>query len=640
MEEKLSRLAPGEREALQGYLKEYVESITKPSKSSKYVCPLCGSGNGKHQTGAFSIGDNGTHWECFSCGARGDIFELIAKVNGLDPQHDFMKAVDAARKFVGYDKLKIVPPTASQQPPETKPENNYRYFFLQAVEHIGETEYHRGISLETLKQYNVGYCACWVHPEHPNAKPTPRLIIPTSDYSYLARATRDHVGADKMKVGKTHFFNCQALTTATKPIFITEGEIDALSIIDVGGEAVALGSIANVRKFLLEVQSVKPVQPLIVALDNDDPGKKAAGELVEGLQQLGVTVGTFDVKGRTDYEGIKDANDLLQKDREKLKSDVMAAMKPYRDEKEKYRDICAGNCMQNFIQAIHDSRDMHAIPTGFSKLDEALDGGLYEGLYIIGAISSLGKTTLVNQIADTIARDGRDVLTFSLEMARSELMARSISRHTLEIQLAAGGSIRDAKTAMGILCGDRYDRYSDSEHNLINAAMKEYASYADHVYIRQGEGEVGAATIRKDVEKHISFTGNTPLVIVDYLQLLAPYNERGTDKQNTDKAVMELKRISRDYKTPVIAISSFNRASYKEEVTMEAFKESGAIEYSSDVLIGLQLEGAGKNDFDVDEAKKKDPREIELKILKNRRGRTGDKISMHYMPKFNYFEEA
>ncbi len=628
-----------EKEFLRSQLKAYVESITPPSKSGKYVCPFCDSGKGKHQTGAFSINDKGTGWKCFSCGRSGDIFDLIAAINRLDPHRDFTKIVDAARKFVGYDKLKIVPPTASQQPPETKPETNYRDFFLQAVEHIGETEYHRGISLETLKQYGVGYCASWVHPEHPTAKPTPRLIIPTSDYSYLARATRDHVGADKMKVGKTHFFNCQALTTATKPIFIVEGEIDALSIIDVGGEAVALGSVANIKKFLLEVQRVKPVQPLIVAMDNDDPGKKAAGELVEGLQQLGATVGNFVVEWRP-HSGVKDANDLLQKDREKLKSDVMAAMKPYRDEKEKYRDICAGNCMQTFIQDIHDSKDMHAIPTGFSKLDEALDGGLYEGLYIIGAISSLGKTTLVNQIADTIARDGRDVLTFSLEMARSELMARSISRHTLEIQLAAGGSIRDAKTAMGILCGDRYDRYSDSEHNLINAAMKEYASYADHVYIRQGEGEVGAATIRKDVEKHISFTGNTPLVIVDYLQLLAPYNDRASDKQNMDKATMELKRISRDYKTPVIAISSFNRANYSAAVAMEAFKESGAIEYSSDVLIGLQLEGAGRNDFDVTEAKKKDPREIELVILKNRRGRTGDKISMHYMPKFNYFEEA
>ena len=32
------------------------------------------------------------------------------------------------------------------------------------------------------------------------------------------------------------------------------------------------------------------------------------------------------------------------------------------------------------------------LSTGFSKLDAALDGGLYDGLYVMGAVSSLGKT--------------------------------------------------------------------------------------------------------------------------------------------------------------------------------------------------------------------------------------------------------
>ena len=128
-----------------------------------------------------------------------------------------------------------------------------------------------------------------------------------------------------------------------------------------------------------------------------------------------------------------------------------------------------------------------------------------------------------------------------------------------------------------------------------------------------------------------------PVVVIDYIQILAPYNDRATDKQNTDKAVMELKRISRDYKTPVIGISSFNRANYSVPVTMEAFKESGAIEYSSDVLIGLQLKGAGQKDFDANQAKRKVPREVELVILKNRNGRTGDDYRLQLLPAFQLF---
>lgn len=70
------------------------------------------------------------------------------------------------------------------------------------------------------------------------------------------------------------------------------------------------------------------------------------------------------------------------------------------------------------------------LSTGFSKLDAALDGGLYDGLYVMGAVSSLGKTAFCMQMADNLARQGRDVLIFTLEMTAFELMARSISRET------------------------------------------------------------------------------------------------------------------------------------------------------------------------------------------------------------------
>ena len=126
---------------------------------------------------------------------------------------------------------------------------------------------------------------------------------------------------------------------------------------------------------------------------------------------------------------------------------------------------------------------------------------------------------------------------------------------------------------------------------------------------------------------------------MDYLQIIAPHSDRATDKQRVDHAVLELKRISRDYRLPIIAISSFNREGYKESVSFENLKESGAIEYSADIVIGLQLEGAGKKDFNPTEAKKKDPRKVEAVILKNREGRVGDKILFSYYPMFNYFHE-
>ena len=641
------------REQLKGQLRAYVESITKKSKGANmYVCPLCGSGTGSHSTGAFSIKD-GTSWKCFSCNEGGDIFDLIGKHEGIT---DYSEQLKRAGELFGVS-IDIYRATAQedfreyQNPPKNEQytHNNihttdYTQFFLQANRDIEKTSYHRGLSIETLNRFKIGYVESWRHPKTPQAPASPRLIIPTSKESYLARDTRDQIPEEqkaysKSKVGSIHLFNAKALQTATKPIFIVEGELDALSIIEVGGEAVALGTTTKVKSLLEVLKTKKPEQPLIIAMDNDKAGARANKELTEGLRGLSIPFYRLNPAGE-----YKDANEALQGNREALRQAVEEA-EHIQDEaeqaqREAYLSTSTAHYLQSFIDGIADSVNTPYIPTGFKGLDTVLDGGLYEGLYIVGAISSLGKTTLITQMGDQIAQAGHDVLIFSLEMARAEIMAKSISRHTLQQVLSSGGDIRNAKTTRGITIGKWYENYSKTERDLINGAIVSYSQYANHIYISEGIGDIGAEQIRETIKQHILFTGNTPVVIIDYLQILAPYNDRATDKQNTDKAVMELKRISRDYKTPVIGISSFNRANYSVAVTMEAFKESGAIEYSSDVLIGLQLKGAGKKDFDANEAKKKSPREIELVILKNRNGSTGDRIELQYYPMFNYFKEV
>ena len=653
------------REALKDKLKEYVESITTKSKGANmYVCPLCHSGEGKSKTGAFSI--KGNSWKCFSCNAGGDIFDLIGAVEGIVDHNEQLKRagelyninIDAYRSTAPEDFKEYQNQDKNEQNTDThnnihtsaytqeETEKPYKTFFLEAEKHIQETDYpqRRGLTEATIKKYHLGYVAEWRHPDRPTAPPSPRLIIPVSMDSYFARDTREVITEaqkpySKQNVGQKKIYNRKALTAASKPIFIVEGELDALSIIDVGGVAVALGSTTKTRAFIELCKVKRPIQPLIISMDNDIAGKKAQEELVKGLTELNIEHYVIDI-----YGDFKDANEALIAGRETFKTRVAEAEQIKSEaeqiKREEYlsKNSVAHN-LQSFIDGIAESVNTTYIPTGFSNLDRVLDGGLYEGLYIVGAISSLGKTTLITQIADQIAESGKDVLIFSLEMARAEIMAKSISRHTLKTVIETGGDTRNAKTTRGITTASRYIDYNPTEKKLIQDAITTYGQYAEHLYISEGLGDIGAEQIRKTVAEHILYTGNTPLVIIDYLQILAPYNERSTDKQNTDKAVMELKRISRDYKTPVIGISSFNRDNYKNAVTMEAFKESGAIEYSSDVLIGLQLKGAGERDFDANEAKRKSPREIELVILKNRNGSTGEKLCFSYYPMFNYFKE-
>ncbi|MFI3272823.1 MAG: DnaB-like helicase C-terminal domain-containing protein [Pseudomonadota bacterium] len=673
------------KELLKEKLTAYLERVTKQSRSGLYVCPLCGSGTGPRQTGALSVRE-GRYWKCFSCGEGGDIFTLCGLVEGLDDygqQAAFLEDAfglegdllykDGAAKAVGTKKTgkreatqaaqktvgQALKHDKAQKPDEIVPQEakveitDYSSFFLAAHGHISDTDYpsQRGLGADIIRRFKLGFEPSWRHPKAPNAPLSPRLIIPTSDHSYLARDVRSDIPDvqkpySKSQVGPLELFNAEALQTATKPLFIVEGALDALSIMEVGGEAVALGTTAKVKSFLDRVRREKPCQPLILAFDNDAAGVKASQTLAAGLLSEGIPYYAANVAGQC-----KDANEALQRSREAFslavadaenKGDEEIQAKEREEERlrEEYKATSAGNSLIAFLELIEDSAYKKTISTGFTALDFELDGGLHEGLYVVGAISSLGKTTLMTQIADQVAQNGIDVLIFSLEMSKTEIMAKSVSRHTLLRCVAERKGSHLAKTTRGILTGSRFLEYSMEESTLIYQSMDDYRDYSKHIYISEGIGDIGVKEIRATIEKHINYTGNTPVVVVDYLQIIAPYSDRSTDKQNTDKAVLELKRMSRDFKIPVVGISSFNRASYKETVTMEAFKESGAIEYSSDVLLGLQLKGAGDKDFDATEAKRKSPREVELVVLKNRNGRVGGKVDFQYYPLFNYFREV
>ena len=649
---------------LKQYLEQYVERITTPSgnkRNHQYVCPLCGSGTGKNKTGAFSLDPKSgcTRWHCFACGEAGDIFDLVGKVESL-PNHgaQIKKVADMfgvsfeqsnalfhSVKGGSSSKEKKAAPKAYHAEFMPSPE-----FFDKATESLnsflkGETKY-RGITLETLDRFKVGFIANWTHPNSSGTYSSPRVIVPTSETSYLARDTRRHSEAtakwEKQKVGASVPFNVGRLRDAKTPIFIVEGEFDALSVIDVNGVAIALGSTSNDNLFLKQVAKYPPEQPIVLALDNDTSGKQASQKLKVALEAQGVAVMEY-----PQLDGVKDPNEGLQKDRdafslwvregERLAQEQQAEAKA--DARSEYDKLSAGYSLPSFLGNLN-AIDTEYIPSGFPVLDGVLEGGLYAGLYVIGAISSLGKTTYVTQIADQVARNGNSVLFFSIEMDRSEIIAKSLCRESALYLRDTGGEPSEGLTIRQITSRQYRNFYTETQSLLLENAAERYGKYAGNIYIKEGLRGIGVEQIREGVKQHIAVTGARPLVIVDYLQILTPNEEgRYTDKQIIDKAVLELKCISRDFKVPVIAVSSFNRACYNTSVTMEAFKESGAIEYSSDVLLGLQLEGAGNKDFNVDKAKGQSTRKIELVILKNRNGRTDGKIKYQYLPAHHVLEE-
>ena len=501
----------------------------------------------------------------------------------------------------------------------------------------------RGISKETAERFQLG----WDLQRLSAGGAADLLVIPTSNNSFIYRrldADCDSTSRYHNSPGQTHFFNEAALTNATTPIFITEGAMDALSIIECRGEAVALNSTANVNRLLRMLEQQKPSQKLIIAMDADDAGKRAQKELAEGLSKLSIPYYIV-----SDWNGCKDANELLVKSRADFEKLISKAREEQPVLNEADREVLEllnqnrmDNCIGDLLSTISERSIAPRVSTGFSELDDILGGGIPAGLHVVAAMSSLGKTTLVVQMCASMAQQGQDILFFTLEMSRLELFAKNISRHSFELDIR-----NHAQT--GFSTNDIVSGYPERSGNQVLKAhlqksVEAYRTYADRLTVIEGSGDITAARVRELTESYIRLTGRVPVVVIDYLQLLQPTDIRMTDKQNIDASIAELKRLTAQG-CPVIAISSLNRASYDSPVTMASLKESGNIEYSSESILALDLQAMydaqrqNAKGFDLNAEKQKPARAVLLTVLKNRNGRVGDQIPMLFYPKYNYFSK-
>ena len=607
---------------------------------------------------SMSYDRNNLRVKCFSCGATYDLLDLVGMEKNL---HTFLEQLKAAADMFGerLDEERPAPrpsqPVAQEEPDFHTKQMAIAAEIEKAAEQIRSPRAlaylrARGISPETAERFHLGYNPRFFAGD---GKTWEAIIIPTGPFNYTAR-NMDGSADPKERYrrrGPARPFNVDALRNSETPLHVVEGEFDALAVIEAGGNAVALGSTANWQRVpeLLQQGGVF-LGLLIISLDNDEAGRDAAANMERALFKLrmeqpekfkAMKVSVVNISG-----SCKDPNEAWVKDPEQLKA---ALGQKVSDDVRKEYDLehSAREYLQSFFNGINDRFQTPPISTGFSFLDSVLDGGLYaKELVTLPAISGLGKTTFAIQLAENIAAQGKDVLYLTMEMDAEELIAKALSRHTFLLACDKDMPTSYAKTMRGITDTTRWKEYSEDELGLIMEAADTYAKRAAGLYFHTGLGEVTPKRVRQLVEEHERVRGTVPVLFVDYLQILMPEDPHATDKQNMDRAALEMKRIARDFQTPVIVVSSINRANYYEAINMAAIKESGAIEYGSDVILGLQLFKAGTDEAKKaakeweDEQSRKDPRKVEAVVLKNRHGSKGDRIHFNFYTKFNLFEET
>ena len=277
------------------------------------------------------------------------------------------------------------------------------------------------------------------------------------------------------------------------------------------------------------------------------------------------------------------------------------------------------------------------VSTGMKSLDCVLGGGISAGLYVLGAIPNLGKSTFVLQIAQNISSSGTPVLFFSMEMTKKRIASKALSRQLFI-------DTRNPRYSSDLLLNENSVTDNALWKHMRNARREVEEACRNMYIIERNENVNSAQDIADVVEDYLDEQGedNKPVVIVDYLQILSGNKENNfvSDRAIVDYNIRVLTTLAMRNQIPIIAISSFNRTNYQVEVSMESFKESGAIEYSADVIMGMQLSAVGSSKFDLNKEKMKNPRDIDIVILKQRYGQSGNKLSFKYYPVNDYFEEC
>ena len=624
-----------------------------PSKDGKgIICPICGHGsNGDGlQRNPHSQDPFGLHCFGAKCGFSGNVLDLFIKDPGLPSVNSFRDALEygagVLNLIIENGRKEYIPAPQKKQKEVEKVEKveedqNITEYYKQCQARLTDSRavsylQARGISTETAKAYGIGFDPA-ADPAQTGKYKTPRIIIPVTERHYIARSTDPEMPKAYAKMNnkgaEIGIFNLDALYTQdTHDVFVTEGAFDAISVIEAGAAAIALNSASNTEKLLDQLKK-RPIEKtektLILCLDNDAGGKGATSKLKEGLSQLDIEYIEANISGHK-----KDPNEYLTEDREGFIAAVEKAREQTADRPDNVRDYI-DRIMSGEIEQFKEGQEKK---TGYTNLDDQA-GGLYSGLYVIAAISSLGKTTFAAQMADQIAAAGHDVIFFSLEQSRLELVSKSLARIT------AQNDINSAVSSLAI-------RRGWLPENVIQAAEDYTKAVEDRLSIVEGNFSCNVSFIGDYVRRYMKRTGSKPVIFIDYLQILqGESDKRQTTKELVDMTVTELKRLSRELDITVFVISSVNRANYLTPIDFESLKESGGIEFTADVIWGLQLQCLNKDTFDkkdnikerraeVKAVKMENPRKIELVCLKNRYGISSFSCCFDYDPAHDWFKPS
>ena len=618
-----------------------ITEFLTPAKKGTYVCLECESGTGKKGTGMVIVPEtNGSRLKCFACDRSFTNIDVIAHHLGLGTTGtDYKEVLKYGSEYFGIEMTEGIEENSASKAVMKSNSGDKKLsgeFIEEARKHLkdffGSIEggKWRGLTLETLQRLNWGYLKEFAHPKTPK-KIYPAVIIPNDNGGMFARGSEVKEYANISPTGTTTIY----LPEGTDfDLIVTEGAVNGASIFQAvemkaNFGIMASGGTSGNANVLARLQALYPDEKprVLIAYDNDSnqAGQKAAEKLSEMLKNASFTAYTIDITKNPDV----DLNDILNANdgEKKLAEMVNSAIDNF--QKKVLGEVSAEYYKEKFLEYLEKRQGFSDRKTGFENMDLEM-GAFLPGVYIVGGLAALGKTTFCWQLLEQVARQGENCIYCSYEMSAGELYSKRVARAVYLFENSS--EIEKALTAAQIGRSKFYNHKENFE-KVLNDLKEEKIS------LRVWElADTDIENLFERLKMFCKLKKKPPVVVIDYLQILAGNVENV--KTAIDDILRRMKNFQRETNTTFIVISSLNRANYNTEISFESFKESGGIEYSADVVWGLQLyfEDGKRNFESVEKAKKEIPRQIQLKCLKNRYGKNFD-VGFFYYPNVDYFKE-
>ncbi len=264
--------------------------------------------------------------------------------------------------------------------------------------------------------------------------------------------------------------------------------------------------------------------------------------------------------------------------------------------------------------------------SGFTGLDELIGGFKRSDLIIVGGRPSMGKTSLVLNIARNAAVEQRAcVALFSLEMARDSLVWRLLSSES-EVNLSR--IIR-----LGLHAEEEEKRIMEATGKLSETSI-----YVDDT------PQLRVVEMRSKARR-LHFEHGIDLIIIDYMQLMEGDGRMENRVQEISYISRSLKGLARELDVPVLAVSQLSRASEfraSHAPQLSDLRESGSIEQDADVVLFVnrdELHFPTKEAWEDAHPGEQYPPPAEIIVAKHRNGPIGQ-TSLRFLPKTTKFENV